>query len=68
MYQGINIKYKVKSNKNKQKYITFLIFQEGKILVSGLNSEEQLQKYTDKIIKLIYNNRSHYEINKSNSS
>ena len=66
MYQGINIKYKVKSNKNKQKYITFLIFQEGKILVSGLNSEEQLQKYSDKIIKLIYNNRSHYEINKSN--
>lgn len=65
MYQGINIKYKVKSNKNKQKYITFLIFQEGKILVSGLNSEEQLQKYSDKIIKLIYNNRSHYEINKS---
>lgn len=65
MYQGVNIKYKVKNDKNKQKFITFLIFQEGKILVSGSNSEEQLQKYTDKILKLIYNNRSHYEIKKS---
>lgn len=62
MYQGVNIKYKVKSENKKQKFITFLIFQEGKILVSGTNSEEQLQEYTDKITNLLYNNRSHYEI------
>ena len=64
MYQGVNIKYKIKSDKKKQKFITFLIFQEGKILVSGTNSEEQLQEYTNKITNLLYNNKSHYEINK----
>lgn len=62
MYQGINVKYKIESNSKKQKFITFLIFQEGKILISGTNSEEQLKKYIDKIQKLIYDNREHYEI------
>ena len=64
MYQGINIKYKVGCVKNKPKYITFLIFQEGKILISGTRNEEQLQEYAEKILKLINQHREIYEITK----
>lgn len=62
MYQGINIKYKV----GKSKYITMLIFQEGKILISGIQTEDQLQTYSQKILKLINNHRAEYEVIKSN--
>lgn len=64
MYQGINIKYKVGCVKNKPKYITFLIFQEGKILISGTRNEKQLQEYAEKILKLINQHREIYEIKK----
>lgn len=65
MYQGINIKYKVDSINNKPKYVTFLVFQEGKILISGARNEDQLHKYAAKIMKLINKDRSLYEIKKS---
>lgn len=65
MYQGINIKYKVDCVKNKPKYITFLIFQEGKILISGTRNEEQLNTYAAKILRLINQQRDAYEIKKS---
>lgn len=65
MYQGINIKYIKKDGqktKGKPKYITFLVFQEGKILVSGSHNEQQLQEYSNKIMKLINSRRDLYEI------
>lgn len=62
MYQGINIKYKV----DKSKYITMLIFQEGKVLISGTQNEDQLQIYSQKISKLINSHRTEYEIIKPN--
>lgn len=64
MYQGINIKYLVNITNRKSKYITFLIFQEGKILISGTQNEEQLKEYSEKILKLINSNRDLYEIKK----
>ena len=64
MYQGINIKYSVKNVNRKSKYITFLIFQEGKILISGTQNEQQLKEYSEKILKLINSNRDLYEIKK----
>lgn len=66
MYQGINIKYQIDSTKtNKTKYITFLVFQEGKILISGLQNEEQLQEYSQKILNLINSKRELYDITTS---
>lgn len=65
MYQGINIKYKVDSINNKPKYVTFLVFQEGKILISGTRNEDQLRVYAAKIMKLINKDRDLYEIKKS---
>ena len=64
MYQGINIKYSVDNINRKSKYITFLIFQEGKILISGTQNEQQLKEYSEKILKLINSNRDLYEIKK----
>lgn len=65
MYQGINIKYKVDSINNKAKYVTFLVFQEGKILISGTRNEDQLHVYATKIMNLINKGRDLYEIKKS---
>lgn len=62
MYQGINIKYQINTTSRKSKYITFLIFQEGKILITGLQNEEQLHEYSQKIIKLLNTNKHLYEI------
>lgn len=54
LYQGVNIK----TSNN----ITFLVFQEGKILISGARTEDQLYTATKLITKIITNHRDDLQI------
>lgn len=54
LYQGVNIK----TSNN----ITFLVFQEGKILISGARTEDQLYTATKLITKIITDHRDDLQI------
>lgn len=54
LYQGVNIK----TSNN----ITFLVFQEGKILISGARTEDQLYTATKLITKIIIDHRDDLQI------
>ena len=57
-YQAVNIKWAT----GPKSFITFLVFQEGKVLISGAKSEEQLKEYGERVMNILQTHRAEFEI------
>lgn len=58
LYQAVNIKWAT----GPKSFITFLVFQEGKVLISGAKSEEQLKEYGERVMNILQTHRAEFEI------
>lgn len=58
LYQAVNIKWAT----GPKSFITFLVFQEGKVLISGAKSEEQLKEYGECVMNILQTHRAEFEI------